>query len=215
MEQEQKLNSLAIQYRDHRDEAAFNELYNTFRPEWDRRKYADAKRTLSDVTTIETMYGEVLWKCAKSYNGSANFSHMMNRSIKRACIDLLERNKYRQRHESVSLNANDDSDAPTFEIAEEFDTAYSSPTEETVFREMFDKKEKDKVSLVSYLIESSKTTSDEATTTIIEMFAQYKNLSTLAKALGMHHETVKRKLTRLSRHYDANRFGDIREYLAV
>ena len=218
MTHSEKLNSLATVFSATQDQSAFEELHAAFKQEWDRRKFADAKRAKSDVHTIESMYGVELWECARKYDpAKGDIVNLVNNAIRRRRIDILRSNtqKRKGRYQHVSINANDDSDAPTFEIAEEFDTAYSSPTEEAVFREMFDKKEKDKVSLVSYLIESAKTTSDEATIKIIEMFSQHKNPSTLAKALGMHHETVKRKLVRLSRHYDANRFGDIREYLAV
>jgi DNA-directed RNA polymerase specialized sigma24 family protein len=215
MDRNQQLNMLAAAYRRSQDQKAFEELVRLFRPEWERRKRADAKRAMTDVATIESMYLEVLWRCASTYEDTGDFANMVSRAIKRRRIDLLRANKTIQRRIKYASIDGDDSDAPTFEIAEEFDPQYSSSTEEIVIKKMTTKKEKDKVSLVSHLIESAKTLNDEATMKIIEQFPQYDRPSTLAKALGMHHETVKRKLLRLSRFYDANRFGDIREYLAV
>ncbi|MHA7964955.1 hypothetical protein ACX93W_12500 [Paenibacillus sp. CAU 1782] len=56
---------------------------------------------------------------------------------------------------------------------------------------------------------------DPITALIVTEFSKYKSVNALAKALGLHHEDVKRKLRRLSRRYDANRFGDYCDYLAV
>ncbi|MFD1267558.1 hypothetical protein [Paenibacillus motobuensis] len=113
--------------------------------------------------------------------------------------------RHRRRYElSLDVKAED---APTSEPT----------TGETVEDEYFSlqrKKEIDQLQLIDFLV-NDPTQVDRETILIVSQFSQYASITALSKALGMHHEYVKRKLRRLSRRYDSNRFGDYSEYLAV
>lgn len=76
-------------------------------------------------------------------------------------------------------------------------------------------KEADQRQLIDFF-RSAKT--DATTTLIVEaILGSQPGTSDLAiaKSLGLHHEIFKRKLRKLSRQFDANRFGEARDYLAV
>ncbi|WP_196300138.1 hypothetical protein [Paenibacillus polymyxa] len=75
------------------------------------------------------------------------------------------------------------------------------------------KKEDDQSQLIAYLSDPTQVDSD--TTAIVSTFLQdeYESVRALAKALGLHPEAVNRKLRKLGHRYDANRFGNISDYL--
>jgi hypothetical protein len=101
----------------------------------------------------------------------------------------------------------DESDSCLLQIEDEHHV------EQEVIDKLGKKREDDQRQLIAFLSDPSQVDSD--TTLIVSNFSQHDSITALAKALGMHHETVKRKLRKLARRYDANRFGDINEYLAV
>ncbi|KAF6658913.1 hypothetical protein ACT3XG_14920 [Paenibacillus polymyxa] len=75
------------------------------------------------------------------------------------------------------------------------------------------KKEDDQSKLIAYLSDPTQVDSD--TTAIVSTFLQdeYESVRALAKALGLHPEAVSRKLRKLAHRFDANRFGNISDYL--
>lgn len=110
---------------------------------------------------------------------------------------------------SYGSNNEDDEDTPMFEVAD-------VNTVEVVVLERYAKKKADQRQLIDFLLQSG--VPDATTTVIVEaiLLAPASASDTaIAKSIGIHHETVKRKLRKLARRYDANRFGDINEYLAV
>ncbi|NHN31181.1 hypothetical protein [Paenibacillus agricola] len=79
---------------------------------------------------------------------------------------------------------------------------------------MYTKKEADQRQLIDFLVNDPSQV-DSVTTLIVTNFPKYKSVTALAKALGLNHTTVYRKLRSLASRYDANRFGDLEDYLAV
>jgi DNA-directed RNA polymerase specialized sigma24 family protein len=106
-------------------------------------------------------------------------------------------------------------DALTSEVADDYNL------EDHVYDRLYKKKEPDKRKLIESLLDPHQV--DTVTTLIVTNMLrcdnngvpQYPSITALAKALGLHHEVVKRKLRALSRRYDANRSGDVEDYLAV
>lgn len=105
----------------------------------------------------------------------------------------------------IDQNSDGEEDAATSRI----------PDEHNLEDYVLKKKEIDKRQLIDFLLESAQIQNDSTMTAIIAEFPRHKSITALGKALGLHHEVVRRKLRSLSRYYDANRFGDIRDYLAV
>lgn len=75
------------------------------------------------------------------------------------------------------------------------------------------KTDEDKQQLINALIKNA----DSLTTAIVNEFLSDDNATPTAigKKLGVHHQTVRRKLDALARKYYANHDEDINEYLAV
>ncbi|RUR59869.1 hypothetical protein [Bacillus sp. VKPM B-3276] len=212
MEFKKKLNKLASSYKQSKDQEVFTELYRELLPHWSQRKKGDARRTRVDEDTILELYEDALLKTLVAFViEKGEFLHLLNQRISQRRIDLYRSESIRRAREQLTWF--DDGCANTLErTPDEFDLNYQSSTEEKILTR---KKERDKRELVSHLIESAKTLSDEVTVKILTEFSKYDSPNKLAKALGLHHETVNRKLRRVSRLYDANRFGDLHEYLAV
>lgn len=93
---------------------------------------------------------------------------------------------------------------PTFELAGDVDVE-----EEVVSPK---KKCEDKRQLISTLLSSA----DELTTAIVTHMLEDPNASkkSIADKLGIHHQLLTRKITRLAKNYDQTVFGDLSQYLA-
>ncbi|MFC3345040.1 hypothetical protein ACFOHW_21980 [Paenibacillus abyssi] len=159
---------------------------------------------------------EEIWVAYRDYDSAygATLITWINGCLRRRAMDVIRERDgtYYRRVSLISAIAktDEDEDAPTSEVAE------SGPSlEEYVIERMHRKKEADQRQLIDFLVNSDPDQVDPVTTLIVTKFPQYPSITALAKALGLHHEVVKRKLRALSRRYDANRFGDYREYLAV
>lgn len=199
---------LAERYLTSKKEEHFEELYKELHRKWDRSLHATAASLDADVHDLCAVYDDILLKVLNLLETSpGDFISLLNSSIKRAKISLLRKSISRRRFILVEEGERGDSDAPTFEFASDYNL------EDHVIDLVDKKKEADKRQLIDFLLQSAKT--DSVTMAVVTNFPRYKSITALAKALGLHHEVVKRKLRRLSRHYDANRFGDIRDHLAV
>ncbi|MBJ6364203.1 sigma-70 family RNA polymerase sigma factor [Paenibacillus sp. GCM10012307] len=153
---------------------------------------------------------ECLWRCVEEFIDKpiATFETYLTTSLKREAINL-SKSRYARFYAIVNFEQyssnKDDEDAPTSEIADEV----------IIENEVIKKKEADQRQLIDFLVTKDPSQVDPETIDIISRFSQYPSITALAKALGLHHEVVKRKLRRLARNYDANRFGDYRDYLIV
>lgn len=189
----------------------FEEEFNRFKRDIEKigRKYVKSNRI--PLPEMISHLNEEFWQAFKTFNPDAGCSFKTWVSIKLAqkALDVIryKEGKYHKRVLTVlDGKSAGDEEAPTSEIASDYDL------EEEVIQRFSKKKEADKRQLIDFLLQSAKT--DDVTTAIVTNFSQHKSITALAKALGLHHEIVKRKLRSLSRHYDANRFGDINDYLA-
>ncbi|WP_154665822.1 hypothetical protein [Paenibacillus pinihumi] len=154
---------------------------------------------------------EVLWVAVDNYDidKSPSLDGWISKLLRNKATDLMRRGeKTHYRRFLLVLDKpydRDNEDAPTLELSDEINI------EDTVLR----KKEADQRQLIDFLVNSDPSQVDPDTKLIVSRFPQYPSITALAKALGLHHEVVKRKLRRLARNYDANRFGDYRDYLIV
>lgn len=73
------------------------------------------------------------------------------------------------------------------------------------------KKDEDKRQLIHDLMKDA----DELTKAIVSILSANPNVSysKIGRTLGIHHETVRRRLAQLANNYDVNKYGDVSEYL--
>jgi hypothetical protein len=135
-----------------------------------------------------------------------DFERALNVRLKRRRIDLLRRMQTRAIIESYD---------EILDLAVEEGTAIpdSFQSSHNLEREVL-MKEADHRQVIDSFV-NDPTQVDTVTTLIVTEFSEHQSITALAKALGLHHEVVKRKLRKLSRRYDANRFGDYRDYLSA
>lgn len=157
-----------------------------------------------DYNDADEIFDKVIFSLSRK-RGIANFSRTMSSALKKERLQFF-RNEHRRRNRyEMSI---DDVESPNSDIKDE-----ATDVELIVISRLQRKEANQRRTLIDFLTDPDQVDSD--TTLIVSSFSQYESITALAKALGLHHEVVKRKLRRLSRRYDANRFGDIQEYLAV
>lgn len=208
----EQLNSLVIAYKSDRGAVTFRAIYDLYEPIWKRTVYADSKRACTDSSTMLALYQDALMNAIDKWDSAlGDFANYLSRWINRAKANLQRTSLRRMKRErSFTEREGAEEDTPTSELDQ---IARDYILEDHAYERMHKKKEADKIALIDSLLQSPQT--DYVTTSIVTNFPRYKSVNDLAKGLGIHHETVKRKLTALSRRYDANRFGDITDYLAV
>lgn len=200
----EKLNMFAKDYLLHGRAETFSNLYDECRKEFqtvNRRRVTASG--FGDTNDADSILGEVLFRLIRK-GAVDGFGQQMSTALKNARTDFFRAEKARRRRYELTVDKPTEEDTPTSEVAEEH------TLEEIVF---IQQKKDDQRQLIAFLIDPSEV--DAATTEIIAAFSKYESITALAKELGLHHEVVRRKIRKLARRYDANRFGDISEYLAV
>ncbi|MOA10496.1 hypothetical protein D3C78_1303870 [compost metagenome] len=197
-----KLNRTASNYLITQDAAAFNELYEEATALFRKMNRVRITRSgYGNDNDADTLLDSVIFRLVRRNKVASNFGSLLLISIKNAQLDFFKVEKRRRQRFRLTI----DSDAPTLEVVDE----------ETVESQFYrSKKEADQLQLIDSLVNDPSQV-DYETQLIVSQFSQYDSITALSKALGMHHEFVKRKLRRLSQRYDADRFGDYRDYLAV
>lgn len=193
------------------EQESFRKSYSMFEPIIRRvSKKFSAASGIPEEEYISQL-SEEFWLLFNKFDSTrgASFSTWANLNLRSKAIQISkgkERTFYRRSIPIRQYGTSSNEDESSYEIADEYNL------EQTVLDRLHRKKEADKRQLIDFLLES---TTDSVTTAIVTNFPRYKSITALAKALGLHHEVVKRKLRALSRLYDANRFGDYHDYLAV
>lgn len=155
-------------------------------------------------------FDDTFLKLADKITEEDDFIMLLSRALKRDRHDLF---KIRRRHTSrfelkIDAEVVTEDSAPTLTVTD-------PTTPELTF--FYKKREDEQRQLIAHLLDPSQV--DATTIQLAEAYLADTdfNLSDLqiAKSIGVHHETAKRKLRKLIRRFDANRFGDIQEYVAV
>ncbi|MCG7407739.1 hypothetical protein MH117_09915 [Paenibacillus sp. ACRRX] len=188
--------------------ADFNDAFHAFER---RIKYLSARYSRTSRLTYEDYYShlsECLWNCFKKFdiNAGAKFSTYVYKSFNMKIIDLLKSKESKQLSKQAYFDnmVDEDSNAATFEVSDE-------GAEEHYNQVLYKKKEPDQLVLIEFLLQSPQT--DSATTAIVAEFRKCDgNYSEIGRSLGIHHETARRKLIRLSRSYDPFKHGEIIDY---
>jgi DNA-directed RNA polymerase specialized sigma subunit len=194
----------------------FDDLYKDYAQ---RIKIMSKKYNLIGKVPIPDLIShlnEALWEAYSSFDPDrgCTLDTWVIRNLNNKAIDVLrgkEGNYYNRVFAKLDCPMKDDIDEDAATSKIEYITDISA--EDCVIEK---KKKADQISLIDFFQRSCKT--DATTTAIVEAFLlapASASPNAISKSIGLHHETVKRKLTALSRRYDANRFGDISDYLAV
>ncbi|WP_010494998.1 hypothetical protein [Paenibacillus elgii] len=206
-----ELDSLAEKYRITNDTDILIKMYKDLQEKWSLTARAVAASLCTDSTEVYSMYNEAFIKSITSFKGG-NFSRLLSKNLKNARASFYRKQMVRLRRQvSFGRSAQQsEEDAPTSDAQSDYNL------EAHANERMHKKKEADQRQLVDFLLDRA---NDPVTTLIVTKFREDESgklsITALAKALGLHHEVVRRKLRALSRHYDANRFGDIEDYIAV
>lgn len=196
-----KLNMLVENYRIDRTDAAFNDVYIELQKVRSINESLVIRSGYGDASDALEIFHKVLIRILEK---QGEFGRLFHKSLKIERLYFFRKRK-RETEKQRSLDSMMDDGAPTLKLLQsDYDL------EDSVLR----KKEADQRQLIDFLVNDPDKV-DPVTTLIVTEFPKYQSIAALAKALGLHHEVVKRKLTALSRRYDANRFGDYRDYLAV
>lgn len=198
-----QLNKLVVNYQTSGDQSTFRVIHNETLGKRIRQAEVTARTQGVDKDDLLEVYDDTLWKVIVKYDLSqGNFANLLNNSISRNVKRLMRDTGRFKRRYQLTVDKPSDEDAATFEIAADYDL------EREVIKKRTDHRQ---------VIDSLTRNSDAITTAIVNAYLYDDDTrpTAIGRKLGIHHEVVKRKLSRLSRNYDATRFGDISDYLAV
>jgi len=204
------INSLAVAYASTRCNSVFTELYTLLLPEFRRRWRKPDVDPHDCEEAFHVSLDELLCKWGAD---SGDFLQSLNVRYKSRLTDRLRKRRRRADRVEYSID-----EAPRPEDKKSGEWAATQlvdariNVEDDAIKKMT---ESGRQAIIDHLLLLPQ--SDNATTRIVAALqvSPFESPTSLGKAAGVHHEVVKRKLRALSRRYDGNRFGDIRDYLAV
>jgi DNA-directed RNA polymerase specialized sigma24 family protein len=200
-----KLDKLAETFNHSKCDDVFTDLYKEASRLFKNRNRAKLRMSgYPDTNDADEIFDSALLRVTRK-GVPKGFGKQLSVTLKNLRINFIKSESRRLRRVELAPKSDDDNDTLTLDIATDISA------EEESFRT---KKEADQLELIDFLTNDPRQV-DHDTTLIVSQFRRYDSITALAKALGMHHEYVKRKIRRLSHLYDANRFGSHIEYLAV
>lgn len=219
MDKETKLfiNNLANTYLATSDDLKFSSLYKSVASEigLKLRKWETSTYLAEDHDITDLFHDAILNSLDKlKRDGSGDFIKIFITSLHNNYKSLLRKLQTRRKYENLesfmsSGNEEDDS-PPTLQIAS------LQNVEDDVIKSQEIKTDEDKRELINVLTKDC----DSLTTGILNEYLECASNERLTptgigKKLGIHHETVKRTLSKLSKRYNEREFGSIDAYLAV
>lgn len=165
-----------------------------------------SKATNIPVEEFESALCEEFSKKFDRYDGRIAFSAFIKPILAQCAKRVAERRERKFYKNVIHVDGLVDDDG---------DDMFEFVDENNIEEVALDRIEKspDKLSLVRALLEKS----DEFTVVAVELILSKPDasLNSIAAEMGVHHETLNRKLKRLAKNYDQSRFGDVSQYLAV
>lgn len=201
------INQLAKEYRATRSSEIFAALYSALKKGWWGAGLRADIRRYRDEHEVQAMYDDAVLVAVERFR--EDFGKYLATCIRNAKYHktegLLSRLERRNKHEVYGQ-------ITECEEGEADETAIEIPDRRYDPQEVLDEKEKARTQrqLISELVAHT----DDFTQTVVKIFPRYRSINALAKALGEHHFKVSRSIRRMSREYDANRYGSIYDLLA-
>jgi len=212
MNEQQKLhiNSLVGGYLETKSEVAFASIYEALSKVYENKlTYWEATTSLVESHDTRQMFDDVLLSVLRSIEtNGGDFVKLFARSINNRFKSLLRKVRTRRNYETLesTLN-NDEEDAATFEIVDEFNL------EEEVIEGITRKKKNDQRQLIEFLVRGE----NERTTAIVQTYlsTDLKTPTAIGKHLGLDHKQVSRILNRLAGKFSTKQFGNYHDYLVA
>jgi len=206
-----KLNSLSEIHRLNRCEVTFNELYHEAVRLFQRMNREVTRASGSgDEHDADSHFNDTFMELSKR-DDLISFGATFSKALSLCQLEIGRGNGRRRKRFALAIDSDESEDNEVKKLlylAEGYPSA-----EEIVFERL---KEADQRQLIDSITRSVKTST--TMTSIIEAYETAPlnaSPNAIAKSLGIHHETVSRKLRKLGRQFDMNRFGDIRDIIAV
>lgn len=186
----------------------FEEQFNKTKPtiRWYARCFSNS--TNIPYEEYESALYEEFGDKFDAYDGRITFTAFIKPILRQRALRVADKRRKEGKfyNNLYYIDGESDEDGnPTFELAGEVNIE-----EEVVSPK---KKCEDKRQLISALLSSA----DELTTAIVTQMLKNPDASrkSIADRLGIHHQVLTRKLSKLAKNYDQSRFGDLSQYLAV
>lgn len=205
---------LATDYQVERTDDAFRKLYELASTMFEQfHRDSLYSRGCRDSHSAKESFDNAVFELSQR-DDVDNFANALSAALRRKRLMLCRSLARRRNRIPGSL---DETEA---DESGEYTPKYKMPdepaAEDVAIEDLCRKKEDDQRQLIDFLKHSGNP--DATTTAIVEAFLlapPSASNTEIAKSIGIHHETVKRSLRKLSRRYDANRFGDYSDYIAV
>ena len=152
---------------------------------------------------------EVLWDIYRKFDitKGASLNTWTSKLLKRKAIDIIRESEGTYYKNTIQM--------PLIKNEEGEETSLEESIEDSTDNYYDVIKKADQRQLIDFIRDANP---DATTTTIVEAYLTAPPSATrneIAKKLGLNHEVIRRKLVKLRSLYDANRLGDIRDYIAV
>ncbi|MBU8597324.1 hypothetical protein KM908_14355 [Alkalihalobacillus clausii] len=146
-----------------------------------------------------------LWKAIQQYDDShgAKLSTYITRRLRRKALSVIDPKNNANASYYSRKAAPTASDGEPLEVEDIIDAATPYVDTKTT--------KADQRQLIDFLLDRTKV--DEVTIAVVTNFPKYRTPNALAKALGLDFNQVDRRLRKLARNFDADLFGDYRDYL--
>ncbi|MGG6309979.1 hypothetical protein [Paenibacillus macerans] len=177
-----------LRYREAQDNASFTDLYNTLADVKSRHRSKIISTRAGDIYDSDSSFDDILFMLAKR-DDVVDIRRLLYIHLRYARIRLYHKTARWRDH-----------------------TYYPEEYEE--FGATFDRVESDRVGLIRELLDRS---GDKTAALIVSMTLQTdgrESISSVAGRAGLHHNTVLRPLRRLRKFYNAEKDGELAEYLA-
>lgn len=193
-----EVNSYVLEYKRTGCPDKFNTLYKVLMERLKSKQSYDIRVRGMDTHEAVALYDDTIMEAIRYYR-EGSFLKLLYMRLKSRRIDL-----HRMRKRKIASNY-DMVDLSSVDILEDNDRDRVDTPEESVI------KKEDQRQLISFLVARQ----DDFTVTVAKLIPSFDSPTAIAKELGVHHSKVGRSLDRLRNRFDANRFGELREYLAV
>lgn len=203
MQKSVSLNLLVSNYQCTKNELIFNEIYRIATNKWPAILRKLANKYYIDEADVESIANYKLYEVVLTHdNSKGDFVHNLSRAIRRGCIDLVRKKKLKDAFESL-VPAKTDEDGNEVNPLESLATANA---EEEIIEHI--QKKSDQRQLIADLLSFA----DDDTRESASAYMMYGSFGEAAKLLGTNKMKISRQIKRLANHFDANQFGDYRDY---
>lgn len=213
-----RLDSLVLLYKENKSELTFNEIYAIISDKYFGKEAQIAKRLSIDELELIALQDDKLIEAINAYDASkGDFEKYYSVALANGRKRVGKRaGKLRERETSIASYGDEPDDVTFDRIRLQYDT--EAATEGVPIDEILAiKKEEDQRQLILSLVQNV----DFSTTVIVREILSDRSLkrdinaTAIAKVAKIDRSRIKRKLHRLRKNYDSNRFGDYRDYLCV